>query len=129
MMLTTQSELTTSPISEARQAMTTQQIDKKWWHDAVVYQIYPRSFMDANNDGMGDLAGIINKLDYLQQLGINVIWLSPVFKSPMDDNGYDISDYQDIASEFGTLEEMDQLIAEARITSYNVCYTKLLRIA
>ena len=90
--------------------MTTQQIDKKWWHDAVVYQIYPRSFMDANNDGMGDLAGIINKLDYLQQLGINVIWLSPVFKSPMDDNGYDISDYQDIAPEFGTLEEMDRLI-------------------
>ncbi len=94
--------------------MTTQQMDKQWWHDAVVYQIYPRSFMDANNDGLGDLAGIINKLDYLQQLGINVIWLSPVFKSPMDDNGYDISDYQDIAPEFGTLAEMDQLIAEAK---------------
>ena len=90
-----------------------QALDKKWWHDAVVYQIYPRSFMDGNNDGMGDLAGIISKLDYLQRLGINVIWLSPVFKSPMDDNGYDISDYQDIASEFGTLEEMDRLIAEA----------------
>jgi len=89
-------------------------MEKKWWHDAVVYQIYPRSFMDGNNDGMGDLAGIISKLDYLQQLGINVIWLSPVFKSPMDDNGYDISDYQDIAPEFGTLEEMDQLIAEAK---------------
>lgn len=92
---------------------TIQRADKKWWHDAVIYQIYPRSFMDANNDGMGDLAGIIVKLDYLKQLGINVIWLSPVFKSPMDDNGYDISDYQDIASEFGTLEEMDKLIAEA----------------
>lgn len=92
---------------------TRQRLDKKWWHDAVVYQIYPRSFMDANNDGMGDLAGIISKLDYLKQLGINVIWLSPVFKSPMDDNGYDIADYQDIASEFGTLEEMDKLIAEA----------------
>lgn len=90
-----------------------QKLDKKWWHDAVVYQIYPRSFMDANNDGVGDLAGIISKLDYLKQLGVNVIWLSPVFKSPMDDNGYDISDYQDIASEFGTLEEMDKLIAEA----------------
>ncbi|PKH04284.1 glucohydrolase [Psychromonas sp. MB-3u-54] len=90
-----------------------QTLDKKWWHDAVIYQIYPRSFMDANNDGMGDLAGIISKLDYLKELGINVIWLSPVFKSPMDDNGYDISDYQDIASEFGSLEEVDKLIAEA----------------
>jgi oligo-1,6-glucosidase len=91
---------------------TAQQQDKKWWHNAVVYQIYPRSFMDLNNDGLGDLAGVISKLDYLKQLGINVIWLSPVFKSPMHDNGYDISDYQDIASEFGTIEEMDKLIAE-----------------
>lgn len=90
-----------------------QSFDKKWWHDAVIYQIYPRSFMDANNDGLGDLLGIISKLDYLEKLGINVIWLSPVFKSPMDDNGYDISDYQDIASDFGTLSEMDKLIAEA----------------
>lgn len=88
-------------------------LEKKWWHDAVVYQIYPRSFHDANHDGIGDLAGIIGKLDYLQQLGINLIWLSPVYKSPMHDNGYDISDYQDIATEFGTLAEMDTLIAEA----------------
>ncbi|UQY45520.1 glycoside hydrolase family 13 protein [Mixta hanseatica] len=87
--------------------------EKKWWHNAVVYQIYPRSFMDTNDDGIGDLAGIIARLDYLQTLGINVIWLSPVFRSPMDDNGYDISDYQDIAPEFGTLAEMEQLIAEA----------------
>ncbi len=87
---------------------------KKWWHNAVVYQIYPRSFCDANNDGIGDIAGIISKLDYLQQLGINIIWLSPVYKSPMDDNGYDISDYQDIAAEFGTLAEMENLIAEAK---------------
>jgi oligo-1,6-glucosidase len=85
-----------------------------WWHNAVVYQIYPRSFADANDDGIGDLAGIIGKLDYLQQLGITVIWLSPVFKSPMDDNGYDISDYYDIAPEFGTLAEMEALIAQAR---------------
>jgi oligo-1,6-glucosidase len=99
--------------AQKSEAGTVARSDKKWWHDAVVYQIYPRSFMDANHDGMGDLAGIISKLDYLKQLGINVIWLSPVFKSPMDDNGYDISDYQDIASEFGTLEEMDKLIAEA----------------
>ncbi|SSH62686.1 glycoside hydrolase family 13 protein [Klebsiella quasipneumoniae] len=86
----------------------------KWWHNAVVYQIYPRSFCDANNDGIGDLAGIISKLDYLQRLGINIIWLSPVYQSPMDDNGYDISDYQNIAAEFGTFDEMEILIAEAK---------------
>lgn len=88
-------------------------MERKWWHDAVVYQIYPRSFADGNGDGMGDLPGIITRLDYLQQLGVSVIWLSPVFRSPMDDNGYDISDYQDIAPEFGTLADMDRLIAEA----------------
>jgi oligo-1,6-glucosidase len=88
-------------------------LETKWWHNAVVYQIYPRSFCDANGDGIGDLAGIIGKLDYLKTLGVNVIWLSPVFRSPMDDNGYDISDYCDIAPEFGTLAEMDELIAEA----------------
>ncbi|MCW8328630.1 alpha-glucosidase [Photobacterium sp. SDRW27] len=86
----------------------------KWWHDAVVYQIYPRSFCDSNNDGMGDLQGIIGKLDYLKTLGVNVVWLSPVYRSPMDDNGYDISDYQDIAAEFGTMEDMQQLLAEAK---------------
>ncbi|WP_460428738.1 glycoside hydrolase family 13 protein [Azotobacter armeniacus] len=85
----------------------------EWWRNAVIYQVYPRSFADANGDGIGDLAGIIGKLDYLQTLGINVIWLSPVFRSPMDDNGYDISDYRDIAPEFGTLAEMEALIAEA----------------
>lgn len=95
-------------------------IDKKWWHNAVVYQIYPRSFMDANGDGVGDLAGIISKLDYLQQLGINLIWLSPVYKSPMDDNGYDISDYDDIADEFGTLEEMERLIQEAKTRDIHI---------
>lgn len=88
-------------------------MEKKWWHSSVVYQIYPRSFNDTNGDGIGDLKGIIEKLDYLKELGINVIWLSPVYKSPMDDNGYDISDYQDIASEFGTLEDMEDLIKEA----------------
>lgn len=85
-----------------------------WWHDAVVYQIYPRSFCDSNGDGIGDLQGIISKLDYLQNLGVNVIWLSPVYRSPMDDNGYDISDYQDIAPEFGTMEDMQQLLDEAK---------------
>ncbi|MBV7299162.1 glycoside hydrolase family 13 protein [Enterovibrio paralichthyis] len=85
-----------------------------WWHNAVVYQIYPRSFCDSNGDGIGDIQGIISKLDYLKTLGVNVIWLSPVYKSPMDDNGYDISDYQDIAPEFGTLADMDELLAKAR---------------
>lgn len=89
-------------------------VTPKWWHDAVVYQVYPRSFCDSNNDGMGDLQGIISKLDYLKTLGVNVVWLSPVYRSPMDDNGYDISDYQDIAAEFGSMEDMQQLLAEAK---------------
>ncbi|MFT9398169.1 MAG: alpha-glucosidase [Bifidobacterium psychraerophilum] len=82
-----------------------------WWANAVVYQIYPRSFQDSNNDGIGDLQGIISRLDYLANLGVDVIWLSPVYKSPQDDNGYDISDYQDIDPMFGTLYDMDDLIA------------------
>lgn len=84
-----------------------------WWKSAVVYQVYPRSFADTNGDGIGDLPGIISKLDYLAQLGIDVLWLSPIFKSPQDDNGYDISDYQDIDPMFGTLADVDELIAEA----------------
>ena len=86
---------------------------KKWWQNAVIYQIYPRSFYDSNGDGIGDLQGIIRKLDYLQKLGIDAIWLSPVYRSPQDDNGYDISDYQDIDPMFGTLADMDELIAQA----------------
>ena len=85
-----------------------------WWKDAVIYQIYPRSFADSNGDGIGDLPGIISKLDYLAELGIDAIWLSPVFRSPQDDNGYDISDYQDIDPMFGTLSDMENLIREAR---------------
>ncbi|MGL4911020.1 MAG: alpha,alpha-phosphotrehalase [Romboutsia sp.] len=88
-------------------------MEKKWWHDSVVYQIYPRSFCDSSNDGIGDLKGIISKLDYLKELGIDVIWLSPVYKSPNDDNGYDISDYMGIMDEFGTMEDMDNLLKEA----------------
>lgn len=88
--------------------------DKKWWQQAVIYQIYPRSFYDSNGDGVGDLQGIIQKLDYLQALGIDAIWLSPVYRSPQDDNGYDISDYQDIDPIFGNLADMDELIAKAR---------------
>ena len=87
---------------------------KKWWHNAVVYQIYPKSFLDSNGDGIGDLKGIISKLDYLEKLGITAIWLSPVYQSPMDDNGYDISDYEDIAAIFGTMEDMEKLIAEGQ---------------
>ncbi|WP_188537401.1 glycoside hydrolase family 13 protein [Paenibacillus segetis] len=85
----------------------------KWWQTAVVYQIYPRSFQDSDGDGIGDLRGIINRIDYLKYLGITAIWLSPVYKSPNDDNGYDISDYQDIMDEFGTMEDMEELIAKA----------------
>ncbi|MER2110374.1 MAG: alpha-glucosidase [Desemzia incerta] len=87
---------------------------KKWWQNAVVYQIYPRSFQDSNGDGIGDIKGIIQRLDYLEKLGINVIWLSPVYQSPNDDNGYDISDYYNIMAEFGTMQDMDELIVEAK---------------
>lgn len=88
--------------------------DSRWWKTAVVYQIYPRSFQDSNGDGIGDLQGIVSRLDYLKELGIDAIWLSPVCRSPQDDNGYDISDYQDIDPMFGTLKDMDELIAEAK---------------
>ena len=87
---------------------------KKWWHDKVAYQIYPKSFLDTNGDGIGDLRGIISKLDYLKKLGIDIIWLSPIYKSPFVDQGYDISDYYKIAEEFGTMEEFDGLLAEAK---------------
>ena len=86
---------------------------KAWWKEAVVYQIYPRSFCDSNGDGIGDLNGITSKLDYLKELGIDVIWLSPVYKSPNDDNGYDISDYEDIMTEFGNMDDFDKMLAAA----------------
>lgn len=86
----------------------------KWWKNAVVYQIYPKSFQDSDGDGIGDIPGIISRLDYLKKLGIDAIWLSPVYRSPQDDNGYDISDYQDIEPMFGTMEDMEQLFAEAK---------------
>ena len=87
---------------------------EKWWQSSVVYQIYPRSFQDSNGDGIGDIAGITSRLEYLEKLGIDVIWLSPVYKSPNDDNGYDISDYEAILPEFGTMADMDELIREAK---------------
>ena len=88
-------------------------MDKKWWKESVVYQIYPRSFCDSNGDGIGDLRGIISKLDYLESLGVDVLWLCPIYKSPNDDNGYDISDYRDIMDEFGTLDDFDELLTKA----------------
>ena len=87
---------------------------KKWWHEKIGYQIYPKSFLDTNGDGVGDLKGVIEKLPYLEQLGVDILWLSPVYPSPMVDNGYDISDYGNIDPRFGTLEDMDRLIAEAK---------------
>ena len=81
----------------------------KWWKNAVVYQIYPKSFQDSDGDGIGDIPGIISRLDYLEELGIDAIWLSPVYKSPQDDNGYDISDYQAIEPMFGDMDDMELL--------------------
>lgn len=89
-------------------------MERKWWHDKVAYQIYPKSFLDTNGDGIGDLRGIISKLDYLKKLGIDIIWLSPIYKSPFVDQGYDIEDYYAIAEEFGTMEEFDELLVEAK---------------
>ena len=88
-------------------------MEKAWWKESVVYQIYPRSFCDSNGDGIGDIQGIISKLDYIRNLGIDIIWLSPIYQSPNDDNGYDISDYQAIMNEFGTMEDFDELLQKA----------------
>ena len=87
-------------------------MSKAWWKSSVIYQIYPRSFADSNGDGIGDLNGITEHLDYLKKLGVDVIWLSPIYKSPNDDNGYYISDYQDIMTDFGTMEDFDRMITE-----------------
>src|SRR3954468_8753825 len=84
--------------------------EKKWWKEAIVYQIYPRSFKDSNGDGIGDLKGISSKLDYIKSLGVYVVWLNPIYSSPNDDNGYDISDYRNIMKDFGTMEDFDALL-------------------
>ena len=86
---------------------------KTWWKESVVYQIYPRSFCDSNGDGIGDIRGIIGKLDYLKRLGVDILWLSPIYQSPNDDNGYDISDYRAIMQDFGTIDDFDELLEEA----------------
>ena len=93
---------------------------RKWWKEQVVYQIYPRSFYDSNNDGIGDIKGIILKLDYLKLLGIDIIWISPHFDSPNEDNGYDIRNYKKVMEEFGTMEDFDLLLNEIHI---NTLYT------
>ena len=89
-------------------------MERKWWHGKVAYQVYPKSFLDTNGDGIGDLRGIINKLDYLKDLGIGILWISPVYVSPCADQGYDIADYYGIDPKFGTMEDMDRLLAEAK---------------
>ena len=86
--------------------------NKKWWKEAIGYQIYPRSFLDTNNDGIGDIRGIINKLDYLKDLGMERIWSCPVYKSPMDDNGYDVSDFYEVSEDYGSLDDLLELIDE-----------------
>ena len=86
---------------------------KNWWKESIVYQIYPQSFKDSNGDGIGDIQGIIEKLDYLENLGVNVLWISPICESPLDDNGYDIRDYRKIMTEFGTMEDFDELLEKA----------------
>ena len=86
---------------------------KNWWKESVVYQIYPKSFNDSNGDGIGDINGIIEKLDYLKELGVNVLWISPMLESPQDDNGYDISDYRRIYKDYGTMDDYEKLLEEA----------------
>ena len=88
-------------------------MEEKWWQRSTVYQIYPRSFQDSNGDGIGDLPGITSRLEYIRELGADAVWLSPVYKSPNDDNGYDISDYQDIMTEFGTMADFDAMLEKA----------------
>lgn len=100
--------------------------DQKWWHRAIVYQIYPRSFQDSNGDGIGDIRGIITRLDYLQNLGINTIWLNPIFSSPQDDNGYDISDFYTIAPEFGSIADVQELIFEAHARDIKIVFDLVL---
>ena len=107
----TESNTTTSP-SKTGAAADTASLAKKpgWWKETVVYQLYPRSFQDSNGDGVGDLRGIINRLDYLKSLGVGTVWLNPIYTSPNDDNGYDISDYRQIQPEFGTMQDFDDLL-------------------
>ena len=102
--------LFSSKINHAQTTNTSDTSQRKWWKEAIVYQIYPRSFKDSDGDGIGDLDGITSKLDYIKSLGVNAIWLNPIYSSPNDDNGYDISDYRNIMKDFGTMEDFDALL-------------------
>ena len=99
--------------------MTPQQ-DAPWWRSAVVYQVYPRSFADSDGDGMGDLPGIISRLDYLEDLGVDAVWISPFYSSPLHDGGYDVADYRSIDSRLGTMQDMDRLLREAHARGIRV---------
>ena len=103
-------------------------MNRNWWKEAVSYQVYPRSFMDSNGDGIGDLRGIITKLDYLKDLGIDVIWVSPFFKSPNADNGYDISDYQGISEQFGDMKDFDELLTETHARGMKLILDLVIKI-
>ena len=98
----------------------------KWWQKAVIYEVYPRSFQDSDGDGIGDIPGLISRLDYIKSLGVDAIWLGPVFKSPQDDNGYDISDYQDIDPLFGSLSDMKRLLDEANARGLKIIVDMVL---
>ena len=99
-----------TPVKENPPVADTANAGRKWWKEAVVYQVYPRSFKDNDGDGIGDLKGILSRLDYIKSLGVDVMWLNPIYSSPNDDNGYDISDYQNIMKEFGTMQDFDSLL-------------------
>src|SRR6201991_5220569 len=101
-------------------------IDRDWWRGAVIYQIYPRSYQDSNGDGIGDLKGITRRLSYIAELGVDAIWISPFFKSPMKDFGYDVSDYTDVDPLFGTLADLDALVAEAHPLGIKVMIDQVL---
>jgi hypothetical protein len=101
---------------------------KKWWQEAIIYQCYIRSFYDSNNDGIGDIRGIIEKLDYFEELGINTLWISPHYKSPMDDNGYDISDFYEVSDDYGNIEDIRKLISELHDRDMKIVFDLVLKL-
>ena len=101
-------------------------MENKWWQNAIIYQCYIRSFYDTNNDGIGDFRGIIEKLDYFEELGVNTIWVSPHYKSPMDDNGYDISDFYEVSEDYGTIQDVKELISKAHRRGIKIIFDLVL---